>query len=71
MPVHEQKNCPRCNKAFECKVGDITNCQCNGITIPLEERNFIEERYNDCLCAGCLKELQSKYTLFKEQFWQQ
>ncbi len=70
MPAHEQKSCPRCNKPFECKVGDITNCQCNCITITPEERNFIEARYNDCLCADCLKALQNKYTLFKEQFWQ-
>ena len=70
MPFHEQKSCPRCNKAFECKAGDITNCQCNPIALTVEERAFIETRYNDCLCATCLKDLQNKHTLFKEKFLQ-
>ena len=68
MPHHEQKNCPRCNKVFEFKAGDIANCQCYGININHEERAYIETRFNDCLCAGSLAELQQKQTLFKEKF---
>ena len=70
MPHHEQKSCPRCNRAFECKVGDITNCQCNGIHLSQSAMAFVETRYNDCLCAGCLTDLQNRYTLFKEKFLQ-
>jgi hypothetical protein len=70
MPLHEQKSCPRCGKPFECKAGDIGHCQCVGIALNAQERAFIEVRYDDCLCATCLKDLQNKYTLFKEKFLQ-
>jgi len=68
MPLHEQKACPRCNKAFECRVGDVANCQCNGLTFTAQEKAFIEERYTDCLCAACLKELKNKAVLFREKY---
>lgn len=68
MQKHEQKNCPRCNTLFECKVGDIAHCQCSSVALSLEETAFIEDRYSDCLCAGCLKDLQNKYIFFKEKF---
>ena len=68
MPVHEHKICPRCERAFECKVGDISHCQCNGIHFTAEEKAFIASRYQDCLCAGCLLELKDKSIFFKEKF---
>lgn len=68
MPLHEVKACPRCNYAFECKAGDITQCQCYGIQLSLEERAFIEDRYKDCLCANCLLQLKNRYLLFKEKY---
>jgi hypothetical protein len=68
MPGHEIKNCPRCNKIFECKAGDITNCQCSNIKLSVEERAFIEDRYSDCLCADCLLQLKNGHALFKEKF---
>ena len=70
MPLHEQKNCPRCTKGFECKVGDICRCDCIGISLTLEEQAFIETRYQDCLCLACLKDLKNKYTLFKEKYFE-
>ena len=33
MPAHETKYCERCNAAFECKPGNITECQCFGIVL--------------------------------------
>jgi len=68
MPLHEEKNCPRCSNAFECKVGDISHCQCNSIVLSAEERAFAEDRYKDCLCAACLSDLRNRYTFFKEKF---
>jgi len=68
MPAHEHKACPRCHQPFECRVGDIGNCQCNSIVLSVEERAFVETRYSDCLCANCLKDLQNKYILFKEKY---
>lgn len=68
MPEHELKTCPRCNSELECKVGDINHCHCNHVKLNIEERCFIEERYNDCLCIDCLLQLKNRYTFFKEKF---
>lgn len=69
MPDHEQKNCPRCNHPFECKVGDVVHCHCNNLHLSIEERSFIESRYQDCLCHQCLKDLKNKYIFFKEKYF--
>jgi hypothetical protein len=66
MCKHEQKNWPRCGEGFECKVGDVTNCQCYGIELRVEEA-FITKQFADCLCRNCLLQLKSRYTLFVEQ----
>jgi hypothetical protein len=69
MCKHEEKICPRCEKSFECKVGDIPNYQCSNIFFTTEEKAFIEERYRDCLCRHCLLELKQRYVLFKEKYF--
>jgi hypothetical protein len=69
MCKHEEKYCPRCRAAFECKVGDISQCQCFGIGLTAEEKTFLEERYEDCLCRACLTELKQRYVLFREKFF--
>ncbi len=66
MIKHEEKQCPRCTKPFECKVGDIANCQCFGITFITEEKKFIEERYHACLCRTCLLKLNSAMCFSKK-----
>lgn len=58
MPQHEIKACPRCNRAFECKQGNIAECQCTQVALSFEERIFIEGKYVDCLCAACLSVLK-------------
>ncbi|WP_298301562.1 cysteine-rich CWC family protein [Hydrotalea sp.] len=68
MPHHEEKLCARCRQPFECKVGDIAHCHCTEITLSDAERNFIENRYSDCLCRNCLWALKNKYVLFKEKY---
>lgn len=68
MPLHEHKTCPRCKQHFECKVGDVANCQCSIFTFTAEEKKFIAERYSECLCANCLNELKNKYVLFREKY---
>lgn len=68
MSKHEQKNCPRCNRVFECKPGSITRCQCSGIRLSVEETAFIGAKYEDCLCIDCLLDLQKKYELFKAKY---
>jgi hypothetical protein len=69
MIKHETKFCPRCNNPFECKVGSVSLCQCSTITLNEQERNFISNSFEDCLCAACMqamKEEHHKY-LFQEQ----
>lgn len=67
MSKHEEKSCPRCGVKFECKVGDITNCQCYGVELTAGEEAFITQSYSDCLCRNCLLQLKSRYSLFTEQ----
>jgi len=68
MSQHETKNCARCKTAFECKPGNITQCQCFGIELSAEQRAYIEQRYNDCLCRDCLRWLSDELNLFKEKY---
>lgn len=68
MCQHETKQCPRCGAGFECKPGTISQCQCFGLSFTAEEKTFIEQRYNDCLCKNCLLQLKNQVELFKEKF---
>ena len=61
MCQHEHKHCPLCNNRFECKAGSILLCQCIKIEMGEQERNFITEQYQDCLCAACLKEIKADF----------
>lgn len=67
MSKHEIKTCPRCRNSFECKAGDITNCQCYGVKLSAEAEGFISKQYDDCLCRNCLLQLSHQYMLFTEQ----
>jgi len=58
MPCHETKYCPRCNAPFECKVGNVNECQCSGISFTDTEKDYIARRYADCLCRKCLLEIR-------------
>ncbi|MBV9989109.1 MAG: cysteine-rich CWC family protein [Chitinophagaceae bacterium] len=69
MPHHENKKCPRCNRVFECKVGNIAECQCSSLQLTYEERVFIEGQYLDCLCAKCLETLQFQYRLHRHNIF--
>jgi hypothetical protein len=69
MCKHEEKYCPRCRAAFECRVGDVAQCQCSGIGMPDEAKQFIAGRYSDCLCRNCLLELKQPDILFKEKYF--
>ncbi|HEX2629873.1 MAG TPA: cysteine-rich CWC family protein [Chitinophagaceae bacterium] len=68
MSNHEIKTCPRCGKSFECKPGNITQCQCAGVVLTDAERSFVAERFNDCLCIDCLRQLKNQVEFFKEKF---
>jgi hypothetical protein len=68
MCLHETKNCQRCNIVFECKPGSITQCQCFEVALSAEQRAYLEQRYNDCLCKNCLLHIKGEFELFKEKF---
>lgn len=61
MIKHEEKYCPRCKTLFECKLGSILLCQCNAVTLNEQERDYIRGRFDDCLCADCIKILKGEY----------
>jgi hypothetical protein len=67
MIKHEIKTCPHCKASFECKSGDIINCQCESIILSTEQREYISQRYDDCLCANCLAELRQCYNNWQHQ----
>jgi hypothetical protein len=61
MCKHEEKNCPRCQAGFECKVGSILLCQCAAVQLNEEERSYLQEHFDDCLCANCMQDLKTEY----------
>jgi len=69
MGRHEMKDCPGCKQAFECKPGNITQCQCYGIELTAGLKAYIEQQYSDCLCRDCLQYLQQELNLSKENFF--
>lgn len=67
MCKHEEKECPRCQVFFECRVGDILRCQCAGVQLSDAERDFISEQFADCLCMDCIIVLRKEYHFYKFQ----
>jgi Cysteine-rich CWC len=61
MCQHETKHCGRCQAPFECKVGNITECQCYGVAMSDHEKKFIADNYNDCLCRQCLEAIKTEF----------
>ena len=57
MARHEDKQCPRCQRLFECKCGSITLCHCSEFSLAPETQEALRLRYDDCLCPLCLGEL--------------
>ena len=68
MCKHQEKHCPRCQLVFECKPGSVLLCQCSAVQLSVEERAYVEARYDDCLCIDCLRDLQKKYEHFKAKY---
>ena len=56
------KKCPRCKTAIECKVEDVTNCQCSAQNISNNTRVFLYRSGVDCHCNACLSYYDSILT---------
>ena len=54
MVKHEIKICERCQSSFECKVGDVANCQCSTVVVVEATHEFLAKTAYDCLCQNCL-----------------
>ena len=67
LPKHETKDCPRCNKEFECKSGSILLCQCQTVVLSPEQLEYIANQYDDCLCAKCLVEVRAEYNQLQHE----
>ncbi|MCJ8292050.1 MAG: cysteine-rich CWC family protein [Crocinitomicaceae bacterium] len=65
MFKHEIVQCNRCETTFECKVGSILLCQCYEVKLTEDEREFIKNESQDCLCANCLNKLKRQYHAMK------
>lgn len=64
---HEVKSCPRCGVIFECKVGDVVNCQCYEVKIQAKTNEFLSNAYYDCLCKNCLASIDKQLTFAENQ----
>lgn len=62
------KTCPHCKQNFECRCGDIINCQCETVKLKEHHRDYIFKYYDDCLCASCMSDMRSEYDM--QQFYQ-
>jgi len=49
--------CPRCGGAFRCGAQDKV-CDCFGAQLNDALRQQLAAQYSNCLCMGCLTELQ-------------
>ncbi len=51
------KSCPRCNRTFECRHDQITECECTLVPLNEEDMSYIHARHDECLCIDCLMAL--------------
>jgi hypothetical protein len=55
-----ESNCPRCGRLLYCRNADIVNCECYGFKPDEAASRVISEKYEDCLCLQCLRELSQQ-----------
>jgi hypothetical protein len=58
MSNHELHYCPSCQNSFECRVGNITQCQCFDIELTELQKEWVQNQFDDCLCAACLLKIK-------------
>ena len=51
----KEKRCPKCGTSFEC--GGLFGCWCRDVKLDKAALASLKERYDDCLCPACLKQL--------------
>jgi len=51
----KQKRCSKCGGEFEC--GGLFGCWCRDVKLDSATLAALKERYDDCLCPDCLKQI--------------
>ena len=51
----KQKRCSKCGAEFDC--GGLFGCWCRDVKLDRATLAALKERYDDCLCPRCLKQL--------------
>jgi Cysteine-rich CWC len=65
MSKHADEECPKCGEIFVCKVNNISQCDCNKISLTTMQSQFVrdycEQQFGDysCLCNTCLLDIVS------------
>ncbi len=59
--LHTKKHCERCGTEFLCAAGSISRCECLTVELHADERKYIAEHYNDCICAQCLRDMKAEH----------
>ncbi|NJN26677.1 MAG: cysteine-rich CWC family protein [Cyclobacteriaceae bacterium] len=57
----QTKTCPECGKMFECSNNNILNCRCIEVMLSSTARRQIAEKYRDCLCPECLRQVAAQF----------
>ncbi|MFO8021517.1 MAG: cysteine-rich CWC family protein [Perlabentimonas sp.] len=55
MGVIRFKNCPRCNKLFDCYSDSSKECWCSNVKLSNKTLDILTREYSGCLCPECLK----------------
>lgn len=55
-----EKICPRCKAVFCCNQENILECDCLMVPLNKQERLYIANSYDECLCNKCLWEMKEK-----------
>ncbi len=50
----EDSKCPKCGKSFHCSTS--SKCWCYEYDVPTEKMEWIQDRFQGCLCPECLRE---------------
>lgn len=56
-----KKQCPCCEKEFDCRHNDILSCQCTQIHLSSDILAYIDKLYPGCICLQCLKDLKESF----------
>ena len=68
---HEIKICEKCQSGFECRMGDISRCQCTEVVLSPMTQQFLVQTDHDCLCKNCLTTLNNRLAILENETFPQ